>query len=71
MVQEIGLVSFIFQNLDLGKASTDDKWHLQFLRLGLDNMHVYTKYYPSIPMIQEFWAIFSFSELQPRKSIDQ
>ena len=45
-VQEIGPFS-LFQNLALGKASTDDKCHLQFL--GLDFFKLSAKFYENIP----------------------
>ena len=47
-VQEIGSFS-LFQNLALGKASTDDKCHLKFLELDLVNINVSAKFYQNIP----------------------
>ena len=46
MVQDLGPVP-LFQNVDLGKASTDDKW--QSVQLDLININVYAKCYPNIP----------------------
>ena len=49
-VQEIG--SFLlFQNLALGKASTDDNCHFQFLELDLVSINVSAKFYQNIPNI--------------------
>ena len=47
-VQEIGPFS-LFQNLELGKASTDEKCHFA-VSLGLDlvNINVYAKVYQNI-----------------------
>ena len=38
-----------FENLARGKASTDDKCHLQFLELDLVNINVSAKFYQNIP----------------------
>ena len=43
-VQEIGPV---YQNLDLGKASADDKWHLKSHRLDLLNISDFEKKLPT------------------------
>ena len=48
MVQELGPVS-LFQNDDLGKASTKTNGIWQSVQLGLININVYTKFYPNIP----------------------
>ena len=49
-VQEIGPVSLFSQYLDLGKALTNDKWHLEnSLGLDLVNIIVYAKFYQNIP----------------------
>ena len=47
-VQEIGPFS-LFQNLALGKFSTEDKCHLQYLGLDLFNMKLSAKFYQNIP----------------------
>ena len=46
--QEIGPFS-LFQNLELGKASTDENVISQFLGLDLVNINVYAKVYQNIP----------------------
>ena len=40
---------FTFSELVLGKASTDDKCHFQFLELDLVNINVSAKFYQNIP----------------------
>ena len=118
-VQEIAPVS-LFQNLELGKASTKEKCHFaiswarscqyqclrkslskystQFKRQGnfhffriwssakprpmlnvisqscgldLVNINVYAKIYQNIPLSSRDRAIFTFSELEPRKYLGQ
>ena len=62
-VQEIGPFS-LFQNLELGKTSTDGKWHFsQSLGLDLDNINVYAKVYQIIPLSSRDNAIFIFQNL--------
>ena len=61
-VQEIGPFS-LFQNLELGKASTDEKCISQSLGLDLVNINVYAKVYQNIPLSSRDRAIFTFSEL--------
>ena len=60
-VQEIGSFS-LFQNLKLGKPSTDKNVILQFLGLDLVNINVYAKVYQNIPLSSRDRAIFTFSE---------
>ena len=48
LVQEIGPFS-LFQNLELGKASTDENVISQFLGLHLINISAYAKFYQNIP----------------------
>ena len=68
--QEIGPFS-LFQNLELGKASTDDKCHSQSLGLDLVNINVYAKVYQNIPLSSRDRAIFTFSEFGARQSLDR
>ena len=69
-VQEIGPFS-LFQNLELGKTSTDEKWHLQSLGLDLVNINVYAEVYQKIPLSSRDRAIFTFSEFGARQSVDR
>ena len=69
-VQEIG-PSSLFQNLELGKASTDEKCHSQSLGLDLVNINVYAKVYQNIPLSSRERAIFTFSEFEPRQRLGQ
>ena len=70
-VQEIGPFS-LFQNLELGKASTDEK-NVTSQSLGLDlvNINVYAKVYQNIPLSSRDRAIFTFSEFEPRQRLGQ
>ena len=68
-VQEIGPFSR-FQNLELGKASTDEKCHFA-IGLDLVNINVYAKVYQNIPLSSRDRAIFTFSEFGARQSLDQ
>ena len=62
-VQEIGPVSLFFQNLELGKASTDEKWHLaipwaiscqyQYVCKALSKYSVWLKSYGQFTMTTE------------------
>ena len=47
-VQEIGLFS-LFQNLNLGNATANPKWHLTTLGLHLVNINAFAKFYQNIP----------------------
>ena len=69
-VQEIGPFSF-FQNLELGKASTDENVISQSLGLDLVNINVYAKVYQSIPLSSRDRAIFTFSDFGARQSLNQ
>ena len=68
-VQEIGPIS-LFQNLELGKASTDKNVISQSLGLDLVNINVYAKVYQNIPFSSRDRAIFTFSEFGTRQSLD-
>ena len=59
-VQEIGPV-LLFQNLELGKASTDENVISQSLGLDLVNITVYAKVYQNISLSSRDRAIFTFS----------
>ena len=69
-VQEIGPFS-LFQNLELGKASTDENVISQSLGQDLVNINVYAKVYQNIPLSSRDRAIFTFSEFEPRQRIGQ
>ena len=71
-VLEIGPFS-LFQNLELGKASTDKNVSSQSLGLYLVNINVYAKVYQNIPLSSRDRAIFTFSKFgtrQPRPMIN-
>ena len=68
-VQEIGPFS-LFQNLELGKASTKNVIS-QSLGLELDNINVYAKVYQNIPLSSRDGAIFTISEFEPRQRLGQ
>ena len=69
-VLEIGPFS-LFQNLELGKASTDKNVSSQSLELDLVNINVYAKVYQNIPLSSRDRAIFTFSEFGARQSLDR
>ena len=69
-VQEIGPFS-LFQNLELGKASTDEKYHVTISWVDLVNINVYAKVYQNIPLSSRDRAIFPFSEFEPRQHLGQ
>ena len=69
LIQEIGQFS-LFQNLELGKASTDENVISQSLGLDLVNINVYAKVYQKIPLSSRDRAIFTFSEFGARQSLD-
>ena len=69
-VREIGPFS-LFQNLELGKASTDENVISQFHGLDLVNINVYAKVYQNIPLSLRNRAIFTFSEFDARQSFDR
>ena len=54
----------LFQNLALGKASTDDICHLQFLELDLVSINVSAKFYQNIPNGLRL-------KFEPRQNLDQ
>ena len=58
-VQEIAPLS-LFQNLELGKASTNENFISQSLGLDLDNINVYAEVYQNIPLSSRDKAIFTF-----------
>ena len=68
-VQEIGPFS-LFQNLALGKASTDDKCHFAMPWAKYFNIKLSAKFYQNIP--NDLIVNFSlFSEFEPRQNFDQ
>ena len=69
-VQEIGPFS-LFQNLELGKASTEKNVISQSLELDLVNINVYAKVYQNIPLSSRDGATFTFSEFEPRQRLGQ
>ena len=69
-VQEIGPLS-LFQNLELGKASTGENVSSQSLGLDLVNINVYATVYQNIPLSLRDRAIFTFSEFGARQSLDR
>ena len=69
-VQEIGPFS-LFQNLELGKTSTDKNDISQSLGLDLDNINIYAEIYQNIPLSSRGKAIFTFSEFGARQSLDR
>ena len=69
-VLEIGPFS-LFQNLELGKASTNKNVSSQSLGLDLVNINVYAKVYQNIPLSSRDTAIFTFSEFGAWQSLDR
>ena len=69
-VQEIASLS-LFQNLELGNASTDENVISQSLGLDLVNINVYAKVYQNIPLSSRDRAIFTFSEFGTWQSLDR
>ena len=69
-VLEIGSFS-LFQNLELGKASTDKNVSSQLSGLDLVNINIYAKVYQNIPLSSRDRAIFTFSEFGARQSLDR
>ena len=68
-VQEIGPFS-LFQNLELGKASTIKNVISPSLGLDLVSINVYAKVYKNIPLSLRDRAIFTFSEFAARQSLE-
>ena len=71
-VLEIGPLS-LFQNLELGKASTNEKGHFAIYPFGLDlvTINVYATVYQNIRLSLRDRAIFTFSEFGARQSLDR
>ena len=69
-VQEIAPLS-LFQNLELGKASTNVNVISQSLGLDLVSINVYATVYQNIPISSRDRASFTFSEFGARQSHDQ
>ena len=69
-VLEIGPFS-LFQNLDLGKASTDEKCYFAISWARPCYINVYAKIYQNIPLSSRDRAIFTFSEFEPRQRLGQ
>ena len=69
-VQEIGPFS-LFQNLELGKVSTEENVISQSLGLDLVDINVYTTVYQNIPLNLRDTAIFTYSEFGARQSLDR
>ena len=68
--QEIAPLS-LFQNLELGKASTDENVISQSLGLDLVHINVYAKFHHNILISSRDSAIFTFSEFGARQSLDR
>ena len=72
-IQEIGPFS-LFQNLELGKASTVKNVIFQSLGLDLVHINVYAKVYQNIPVSSRNRAIFTFFRIwcsaKPRPMIN-
>ena len=69
-VQEIEPFS-LFQNLELGKASTDENVISKSLALDLVNIYVYAKVYQNVPLSLRDRTIFTFLEFEPRQRLGQ
>ena len=71
-VQEVGPFSLFlfFQNLDLGKASTNDKWHLTSPWARSCQYQLYAKFHHNIPLSSRNRVAFTFSEFGPRRSLN-
>ena len=61
----------LFQNLELGKASTDKNVISRSLGLDLVNINVYAKVYQNIPLSSRDRTIFTFSEFGTRQCLDR
>ena len=60
-----------FQNLDFGKASTEDTCHLEIPSVGSCQYQcVYKICIQIFLMLQELWAIFKFLQFGHRQSLD-
>ena len=60
----------VFQNLNLDKASTNDKWYLIIPWANIVNINVYAKLHHNIPLGSRDGAISTFSEFGARQSLD-
>ena len=60
-----------FQNLNLGKTSTNPKCHLTISGATSVNINVYAKFHHNIPLSSRVRAIFTFSEFGARQSLDR
>ena len=70
LVLQIGPFS-LFQNLELGKASTVKHVISQSLGLDLVNINVYATVYQKIPLSSRDRAISTFSEFGARQILDR
>ena len=69
-VQEIAPLSLL-QNLELGKASTNEKCHIAISWARSCHINFYATVYPNIPLSLRDRAIFTFSEFGARQSLDK
>ena len=61
-----------FQNLNLGKTSTNPKCHLTISwATSCQYTNVYAKFHHNIPLISRDRAIFTFSEFGARQNLDR
>ena len=61
-----------FQNLNLGKTSTNPKRHLTILwAISCQYTNVYAKFHHNIPLSSRDRAIFTFSEFGARQNLDR
>ena len=60
-----------FQNLNLGKTSTNPKCHLTISWATSCQYKVYAKVYHNIPLSSRDRAIFTFSEFGARQNLDR
>ena len=61
-----------FQNLNLGKSSTNSKCHLTISRATFClYTNVYAKFHHNIPLSSRDRAIFTFSEFGARQNLDR
>ena len=70
-IQEIAPLSLFFQNLELGKASTNEKCHFAISWARSVNINVYATVYLNIPLSLSDRAFFTFSEFGARQSLDR
>ena len=60
-----------FQNLNLGKTSTNPKCHLTVSWATHVNINVFAKFHHNMPLSTRDRAIFTFSEFGARQSLDR